>query len=130
SAGEIPVDWDRGDCDGDGQENAVDPLPCAAPSYIGALDDTGSCEPSRELCTEDGDCDAGFSCRALVVDDPHHYCVASEATAFCCGGILDVQCPDAFECTPDDPDAFQHCHGYCEELTFGQRMKCLQYLGE
>lgn len=123
------VSWETGDCDRDGQPNAMDPAPCAAAPTVGGITPDGACEPLRTLCTSDDECDASARCEQVSEADPHAYCVRSDGPAFCCGGMESLHCPGTTECAPDGLDGFGHCHPFCPELGFAPRTACLKYDG-
>ncbi|MDQ3037266.1 MAG: hypothetical protein M3Y87_33035, partial [Myxococcota bacterium] len=126
---DLLVDWERGDCDRDGQVNEFDPAHCERAPEIGTITPGGACEPARTLCVDDGDCDLGSVCEPVSSTDPHEHCVPIDSIGFCCGGMESLSCPDATECAADGLDGFGHCHPYCAALPFAPRIACLKYDG-
>ncbi len=126
-SGASVVDWDFGDCDRDGQANAVDPLPCVTAPFIATVNSMGECHPTRVLCRDDTDCRDGLQCWHDSTPDSHRYCVSSGAPVFCCGGFVGAECPNGHVCSPDADDGFELCHSYCEEASYEERLRCLRW---
>jgi hypothetical protein len=129
TSGGPTVDWNFGDCDGDAQANALDPAPCEAASIIATVDATGSCNPTRALCVNDGDCGDGLLCRHVSTANPNGYCVPSGELVFCCGGFVGAECPLGDACSPNADDGFDLCHPYCGDANYEDRLKCLEFGG-
>lgn len=129
SLGDRVVDWNLGDCDRDGQANVLDPAPCLRAPFIATVGADGSCNPTQRLCRDDIDCRDALQCRRVSTTNPHEYCVPPGELAFCCGGLLSAECPNANTCSPSIADGFDLCHPYCEGSAYEERVKCLAFGG-
>lgn len=127
--GDRVVDWDLGDCDRDGQANALDPAPCLRAPFIATVGADGSCNPTQRLCRDDIDCRDAMQCRRVSTTNPHEYCLPPGELSFCCGGLLSAECPNAHACSPTVVDGFDLCHPYCDASAYEERLKCLAFGG-
>ncbi|MFK7990489.1 MAG: MYXO-CTERM sorting domain-containing protein [Sandaracinaceae bacterium] len=79
--GDAPVNYDLGDCDGDGRANAIDPNPClAAPDW--GIEEGGVCDPVPE-CNFEDDCDTAHGEDGM--------CSGTTGTGYLCRPLDDKQ---------------------------------------